>query len=266
MAQTGKRLGQETRTIAPHHVSPGGNSPSGLSLIFGAGHRPNADDVARLAEHGGARAFSISHRPGTYDGWLELLVHGLTFDLVGLAPAACAPPAAVAHHYGFADGAVPAGEAIWLRPGAHLSGGENLLPVVRAAAALGAALAGLPGGSALVWHPARTAVEPGWFRRTVDEWLAGGGFPALGLTALVRENDGAVRSEGLAFFTGQELRLEMPGGSDSSRSGKIAVRLIHTLVEDGAVLSGVEFQGPDGERLRAEPADNGRVLRVWQNG
>ncbi|MBS0255223.1 MAG: hypothetical protein JSS36_08455 [Proteobacteria bacterium] len=220
----------------------------------------------RLAEGGAARVFTISHRPPAHEGWLELLVHGLTFDLVGLAPATGAPPPEVAHRYGFGDGAAPAGEAIWLRPGAHLSGGENLLPVVRAAAALAAELADLPAVAGVCWHPARTMVEPGWFRRSVGDWLAGGAFPALGLAALARDADGTVRSEGLAFFTGQELRLEAPGGSDSSRSGKIAARLIHILVEDGAVLSGVDFQGPDGERLRAEPADNGRVLRVWQDG
>ena len=220
--------------------------------------------MARLAAAiSGAAGFSISHRPAPHEGWVELLAQGLAFDLVGLAPAAPSPAPQPCHHYGTA---ALTGEAIALYPGAHLSGGEGLLPVVRTAAALGAALAGLDGVEAVVWHPARTATAPALFRAGVEGWLAGGAFPVLSLAALELGEDGAFRSEGLAFLLGQELRLESLADGDSAKAGKIAARLIHTMVEEGAVLTAAEFTGPGGERLRAQPTDNGRVLRVWQNG
>ena len=103
-----------------------------------------------------------------------------------------------------------------------------------------------------------------WPLRLCWLWLALGS--ALLSAALVLGEDGAFRSEGLAFLLGQELRLDSLADGDSARDGKIAARLIHTLVEEGAVLEPAEFTGPGGERLRAQPTDNGRVLRVWQNG
>jgi hypothetical protein len=207
--------------------------------------------------------FTISHRPAPHEGWAELLAHGLAFDLVGLAPAGPAPAPQPRHHYGIA---ACHGEAVTLQPGAHLSGGEGLLPVVRTTAALGSALAGLDGVVAVVWHPARSACAPALFRAGVDGWLAGGAFPVLALASLELGADGAFRSEGLAFLLGQELRLDSLADGDSAKAGKIAARLIHTLVEEGAVLEAAEFTGPGGERLRAQPTDNGRILRVSQNG
>jgi hypothetical protein len=88
----------------------------------------------------------------------------------------------------------------------------------------------------------------------------------LALASLELGADGAFRSEGLAFLLGQELRLDSLAEGDSAKAGKIAARLIHTLVEEGAVLEAAEFTGPGGERLRAQPTDNGRILRVSQNG
>ena len=195
---------------------------------------------------------------------MEILAFGLTFDLVGLAPG---PPdmfPEIRHRYGLGEGFGGALEAISLRPGLHLGDDANLLPVVRVMTGVAAALLGLAEARAVVWNPAATAVEPIQFAKAIDAWLAGGAFPALGLTALVRESDGALRSDGLSFFTGQELRVEPTCGTTPSDSGKIAVRLVHRLVGSEPVLSRQEISGPGGERLIAEPRDGGRVVRVWK--
>ena len=48
-------------------------------------------------------------------------------------------------------------------------------------------------------------MAPAYFMSAVRAWLVGGAFPALGLTALREEQDGALHSEGLALFTGYEV-------------------------------------------------------------
>ena len=240
---------------------------SGLSLLFPAGQRPAGDDILRLVKNRPeiASQFGISHFPKTGEGWLELLANGLTFDLNGLAPDPPGEAARCVHRYGFpADPGLDLAEAITLRPGAHLAGGGNLMPVVRSMAAIAAALAHLPGVTGVVWHPARCVMEPAYFARIVAGWLGGGPFPALGLTALVLEQDGGIRSDGLAFFTGQELRIDPIVARNPATAGKIAIRLIHSLISGWSVQTSAEIAGPDGQRLGVEPVDNGRVLRIWK--
>ena len=210
-------------------------------------------------------SFSVSHQAGAGDGWLELLGNGLTFDLAGLAPAPAQDLPQLVYRYGFASGhEIPALESITLRPSAHLAGGANLMPVVRSMAGIAADLCALADVAAIAWHPARSAMEPAYFARVISKWLEGGPFPALGLTALARDIDGGLRSEGLAFFTGQELRIEPIPNANPAQAGKIAVRLIHSLVSMAAIASPCDLSGPEGERLVAEPSGNGRFLRVWQ--
>ena len=185
--------------------------------------------------------------------------------MTGLAPAAAEVFPAIRHRYGLPEGGEGECEAIGLYPGAHLGEGANLLPVVRVLTGLAAALLTLPQARAVVWHPAGTAIAADQFAQAIDAWLAGGAFPALGLTALVRESDGALCSEGLAFFTGQELRVEPTCGETLGDLGKIAVRLVHRLVDSESVQSRQNITGPNGERLIAEPREDGRVVRVWRD-
>jgi hypothetical protein len=209
--------------------------------------------------------FAVSHAPDPAEGWLELIADGLTFDLTGLAPAAAAPMPELLHPFGFAAGAdVVPGEAITLIPGEHLRGGEHLLPVVRVMTGIAARLGELAPVKAIAWHPARSVMAPDVFIRLIAAWLAGGAFPALGLTALTPDTDFGLRSEGLTFFTGQELRIEPGTGTTAAADAKIAVRLIHYLVENEAIRAPFDFLGPDGESLCAAPSDNGRYLRVWR--
>lgn len=262
-----------------------------MSLVFASGHRPSADAVVcladRLAGAGPERAgraeadtpsvdarpvagFAISHRPaGQEEGWLELLASGLTFDLAGLAPAQSAAESADLpphpYQFGFAEKlALDDAEVISLTPGGHLSGGEALIPVVRTMMGLGAQLAALPGICAVIWHASGSVMEPGLFIRLIEGWLAGGAFPALGLTALARDPDDGLRSVGLGFFIGQELRIEPFHGEVMPGAPRLALRLIHALVESGPVLAPLDMRGEDGHALLVEPSVNGRFIRVWR--
>ncbi|MGH6785255.1 MAG: hypothetical protein ACREBO_00350 [Novosphingobium sp.] len=236
----------------------------GLSLLFAEGARPSAADVVRLAETRNERfGFGIAFRPPDTEGWVELLVNGLSFDCTGLVPAD--PGENAPHHQSFG---LPAAfvrqpfEAVTVRPGPHLSGGERLMPVIRGLVGLGAALARLDGVKALCWRPAGSWMEPGYYGRIAGEWLDGGAFPALGLATLERDAEGRLLSHGLAFLAGQELLLEPRPGASAAEAGKLAVRLIDDLVYSGPLTAAARYSGPGGEDLVAEPEAGGTLLRV----
>lgn len=240
---------------------------STASLLFAVGQRPGAADIRALAAQLGT--FTISFDPSqegsTDEGWVELLANGLTFDLTGLAPHQGEENPPSSHSYGLPEGGeLGELEAITLRPGPHLSAGGAMFPVVRSLAHLTAQLTQLSDAQAVVWRAANCRSEPEYFRRGVFDWIEGGVFPGLGLTALAPTSDGGMQSEGLSLFTGQELLLPPAFVQDNSDAPKIALRLINWLVEHGRIVEPQCFAGPSGESLALEPVDNSRVLRVWK--
>lgn len=197
--------------------------------------------------------------------WAELLLNGLSFDLTGLAPGPAEEEPSFAYGFGLPQGFPSAPlEAITLRPGAHLGEGGALLPVVRGLALLAARLSELPGLQAIAWHPARCWSAPRHFHDSVTRWCGGGAFPALGLTALRPTAEGGLQSEGLTLFTGQELRLQPALVEDRAVGAKLAIRLLHWLVERGPLIETERLIGPDGEPLLLEPSGNGRFVAVWR--
>ena len=228
-----------------------------LAVLYAPGQRPSLDDVRRAGEE--SHAFAVAFDPGDGAGWAELLVTGLTFDVTGLSPGARETPPATAHRLGLeGDWQAQGFEALFVRPGAHLAGAAAMLPVVRGCVALAAALATHTGAAAVVWIPARTAMATAYFSGVVEDWVSGGAFPALGLVAVEPEGAG-VTTEGLAFFTGQELEVS---GRDTTQAARIAVRMVHTLVCQAPLVTPVELVGPDGEPLLAEPIGDGTRVRV----
>jgi hypothetical protein len=225
--------------------------------VFTPGRRPRADDIATLAMKEGR--FSVSHRPA-HDHWLELLINGLTYDLKGLSPGKPDAPPPVAHRFGVGP---EIGEALALAPGPHLSAGRAMPPVIRGSVAIAAELAKLPGVEAVCWHPARSAVAPAAFTRSVESWLGGGAFPALGLTSLYFSPDGRTWSEGLKLFIGQELCLDEGEGSQSDAI-KLAVRLIDRLVGHGPLLRPLTWGLDSTAEVRLEPAAAGDLIRAWR--
>ena len=251
--------------ISQGHEIGAENSGSAVSLLFAAGHRPEAQAIRDFAERQGG--FSVSFDPAMEgaggsamadaDGqvWLELLANGLTFDLVGLAPGAPPDPPPCVHGYALAAHAEAAGlEAVTLRPGPHLAGGHAMLPVVRSLAWLAATLAAIEGVQAVAWHPARSWCGARYFRDGVLRWVEGGVFAGLGLTALALTADGGMQSEGLALFAGQELRIEPELMLDPAEGAKIGVRLIDYLVEGGRLDTTRRVFGPGNQPLRLPPS------------
>ena len=69
---------------------------------------------------------------------------------------------------------------------------------------------------------------------------------------------------GLAFFAGQELRVEPGAGEVPAQTVKLAVRVIDHVVRHGPIRALSELQGPAGEPLLAEPSRDGQLVRVWR--
>ncbi|WP_255406225.1 hypothetical protein [Novosphingobium sp. CF614] len=238
---------------------------AGLSLLFAAGGRPTVDDIAHLLDspQSGIPA-RVSHRPAEAEGWAEILVSGLTFDLRGLSPADPARFDAALHAYGF-EGSPPGDEleAVELVPSGHIAAGAGLRPVVRTLVSLAANLALRLPMAAVAWYPARTVMEPRYFSRTAFNWLSGGAFPALGLTALVPADDGSIASAGLSHFIGQELRLEGREGETRAEAVKLAIRVVDYLMRQGPLTEPQVIEGGEGGLL-AEPSQVGNLVWVWR--
>lgn len=203
------------------------------ALLFESGSRPGAQALSAIGSQVGN--FTVTHHPQDAAGQVELLRDGLSFDLWGLQPGDAIPAVEAASTVALPkDFATQGLEMVRLSPGAHLAGAEHLLPVVRVAAAVIRELAGMPGVKAVAWLPARLLMSPKWFSESVGVWLAGGPFPVMALTALIRSAT-SFRSEGLAFLIGQEFVLTGRDGVLSEEESRIAVRLTDWLVAHGRV-------------------------------
>jgi hypothetical protein len=140
-----------------------------------------------------------------------------------------------------------------------------MLPVVKTMADVASRLAVGLGSKVVCWQPAGCWMDPGYFSRIAEGWSEGGAFPALGFTGIERTQDGGVESDGLAFFIGQELRVEARRGESAADTVKLAVRVIDHLVRHGPLAGREELAGPGGEALLAEPSGDGRFVRLWRD-
>lgn len=254
-------------SAVPRAKRPVDSQAAGLSLLFPAGSRP---DVLMLKTclstlDGGPVGASVGYQPDPQEGWVELIASGLTFDICGLAPAEGQEYARPSISYGFsAQGVAERLEGVELFPGGHIAAGAGLAPVVRTLIGLAANLALQLPVSAIAWHPAGTLIEPAYFARITMNWLAGGAFPALGLTALVQGQDGSIASRGLAHFIGQEVQVEGRAGETPADATKLAVRVIDYLVRSGPLKNICKIDTGAGT-VRAEPSQFAGQIWVWRD-
>lgn len=204
------------------------------ALIYDVGSVPDIDALIGAAARSGD--FTVSHAPPASEGWAEVLRDGLTFDLRGLSGGAPLAAPAMEHRLGLGTAELGELSALQICPGPHLAGAQRLLPVIRVAAALAISLAEIGRPRAVCWVPARNAVVPELFVRAVKPWLEGGPFPAMALTSLRRQADGAIESDGLKFMIGQEFLLEGGGAGSTEHLARVAVRLVDWLVAHGPVV------------------------------
>lgn len=247
------------------HIPQGATQKAGLLLLFSAGSRPTAGEISHLlaSPESGIPA-RIGCRPEPAEGWLEILASGLTFDLRGLSPAPPVRDDAARHAYGF-DNMPPGGglEAVELAASGHIVSGSRLQPVIRTMVNLAADLALRLPVAAVAWQPAQTLMEPRYFSRIAFNWLSGGAFPVLGLTALVPAGDGSITSTGLSHFIGQEMQLEGRDGEPQAESVKLAIRLVDYLIRHGPLTAPQTIELGKGSLL-AEPSKAGKRVCIWR--
>lgn len=251
----------------------------GVLLLFEGGGRPDAQSICKLVDKLGHISISLDPlqntniaQAGSGDGqqavtWLELLSSGMTFDLVGLAPGAQMGVPLISHRMNVPDGFLESTcEAVCVIPGPHLSGGTNSLPVVRVMLGLAARLAAaLQPVRAICWPPAGMMMGADFFCANAKSWVNGGPFPAQALTAFKQMSDGGLQSEGLAHFTGQELRIEPGSVGHYPTAALLAARLVQQLAPHGPLMQIEEVIAPDGSQMRLEPSGNGKFVRVWRS-
>lgn len=251
-------MGTQAISDPDDHDAPG---EATLALLYGKGARPSAARLSAIAAS--SEAFALVFEPPPAEGWVEALITGLSFEVAGLAPTSAATAPEIAHAVGFdREPRWDRVEPVFVRAGPHLAGGESMLPVVRASLALACALAEASGPEAVAWLPARAAMPPRAFVEIARDWLAGGPFPALGLTALAADPGGALASEGLAFFIGQEIRIGAEVAASPGDRAKLAVRLIDRLIEEGPLATQARWSGLRGEALVATPSPDGATVSV----
>ncbi len=245
-------------------------------MLFGRGKRPDGDAIRTFAAR--CQAVSISHDPHSDDAghpethrhseqhWLELLRDGLTFDLTGLAPGPESLLPDLVQRFdlpALAD--LRDHEAMTLRPGPHVASAGNSMPVIRTMMALACDLVRhFDDLFAVGWAPAGSLIGPRFFESVTTAWLDGGPFPALGLTAFVEMSDAALQSVGLAFWIGQELRIEPPLSADRAAATRLAIRLVNHLVLIGGLEADDHITAPDGTRLVLRPSRERALISVWR--
>ncbi len=253
------------------------SSRAGLKLLFGSGDRPDRAAVSAAIQE--LPRAAITHDPSAHDGarhpadraspsrgggeWLELLLDGLTFDLLGLAPGPDLRAPEIAYRFDVDPADFADSETVGLFPGPHIASGISSLPIMRTLLGLGAGLVDNLGGvQAICWTPARTAIAPDFFVRTVRSWLEGGAFPALGIVGFAFDEQGALRSEGLGFLTDCELSIDPPLATDRTAATQLAVRLVHQLVGTDLPSEPREFETEQGEVLVLVPDTAAGEIRV----
>ncbi|QPC99870.1 hypothetical protein [Qipengyuania soli] len=245
----------------------------GVFLFFGKGQRPSrravveqlANSDTAFVSHDPVQADQIlkDEREAELSSWLELVCHGLTFDVLGLGDGPALTTGPVAHRFG-CSADIDGGdfEAIGLFPGPHLAEGTNSLPVVRTMLQLALLLAETSGEfRGAYWSPARSLIGPDLFRRIVGEWLAGGPFPSLGLVGYVFGEDGSMRSDGLAFLADREIALEPALSADRIAAARLAVRVVHLLVGSLPPDHVMPFTF-EGREMHLRPDSEGKLIFV----
>ena len=152
--------------------------------------------------------------------------------------------------------------AISLNLGAAVASGQHVPAVIKALMLLGESLGTSLNAKAAFWQPASVVSGFSYYAETVCQYDQGAAFPCLVTIAFDTSTDENIRTQGLAWLSGQELVFErdlLP----VNEAMRYLVRLVHDIATNGAVENVMEVPGmSDSERLTLTPDAEKNVLIV----
>lgn len=152
--------------------------------------------------------------------------------------------------------------AISLGLGGAVASGQHVPPVIKALMLLGESLGAGLGAKAAFWRPASVVAGFSYYSETVRQYDDGAAFPCLVSIGFDTSTDDNIRSQGLAWLSGQELLFER-GGMPVNEAMRYVVRLVHDIATNGAVNNAMEVPGMNGdERLILTPDVENNTLFV----
>jgi hypothetical protein len=154
-----------------------------------------------------------------------------------------------------------AGIGLWL--GEHLENGRHLPSINRALLKVAKILGQAVSATHICWHPARQSIDFGHFEEAVDDYLAGGPTPILIQIAITKNTDSALQTQGLSYFSNQEITLAETPNLSESEALKRLVRISHDIAINGKIDNVLEVDGLDkGERITFKPSRDSSELAI----
>jgi hypothetical protein len=119
----------------------------------------------------------------------------------------------------------------------HAAGGSRLPEIAQAFLKFAALLVRYLSPDRVLWVPGNLLVDPEYFAETVADYTKGGAFPVLATIKLTwsPEKD-RLQTEGLEWFSGQEVECAVEGGSEQDWLRRI-VRLVHDIATNGPLTT-----------------------------
>lgn len=137
--------------------------------------------------------------------------------------------------------------------GDHIAGANAVPIIVQTLFSLACQLGTAASATGLWWHPSQIISGFGYFCDAVDDYELGGAFPVLSTISFDFSDDGVVESNGLAWFSGQEIKLAAPAMGKSEVMRRV-VRIVHDIATNGAIASEIIVDGlAPGEQIRLLP-------------
>jgi hypothetical protein len=190
-------------------------------------------------------------------------IRRLLFNGVEIHVEACDPPHDLAAYRRiFSDADLSKiGSAIGLKFGPSVSGGEKVAPIAQTFLNLTARLTSVLRPIGVSWTPARLLSDPSYFCDAVRSYVEDGPFPILSTINFLISDD-MLRSNGLTWFSSQELELAGHGKS-SAELIRRAVRIVHDVAVNGPVLTRqVVPDVEDGWHAVLAPSQDGATVSV----
>ncbi len=240
---------------------------AGWEVLYSHGQMPSLDTInAALDELGTAGRAGVPigceriADPATGNPMFTCTIAEVKFEIAPLSYRTQEQYAVIEHLFGLEKPPPAVRNGLSVVPAPARSTGVDALSVTKYGSMLVHNILRIEDAAAVVWCPIGSAMEARYFAQIVEDWVEGGTFPSLGLTAFREAPDGGLHSHGLALFTGQELRLPPAIARQGSKALSLGARLIDRLVEDEPVRAPLEIEDDNGRMLALVPSSNARFV------